>query len=76
MDATHLLLDQPRCFQVVAAWNPKLKGKFDQWLLPSPHRSLGEAAGLPWRPPPDPTQPPDDEELHVWIVGFASSVGR
>ena len=40
MDAIHLLLDQPRCFQVVVSWNPSLEGRFNQWLLPLPHRSL------------------------------------
>ena len=77
MTATRLLFDQPRGFDLVASWRPLLlKGKFDQWQLPMPHRNLSATARLPWQPPPpDPREPPDDEELFAWIIAASSAQG-
>jgi hypothetical protein len=75
MTAMHVLLDQRRCFDLLASWNPRLKGKFDAWRLPRPHPKLLGTAGFPRRPPPDPMRPPDDDELFAWVVAESSALG-
>jgi hypothetical protein len=74
MAAIHILLDQRRCFDLVASWNPRLKGKFDEWRLPRPHPRLLGTPG-PRGPAPDPMPPPDDDELFAWIIADSSSLG-
>jgi hypothetical protein len=62
LTAAHGCIDQT-CLRVACSWGTGLTGEFDEWLLPSPHPSLGVAAALPWRPPSVLSPAPSDAEL-------------